>query len=167
MKQKRRLRNILLRRKTMGQSLSRILLHIIFSTKNRFAFLMDKDIQLQMHAYLASVFNENDCKAIEVGGTGDHVHILCLLSRNHAISEIVKKAKANSSSWAKTLSGRCRKFAWQSGYGVFSIHQSQIQSMRKYIQGQEEHHRRKTFQEEYLELLHEYQMPYDERYIWE
>jgi putative transposase len=151
----------------MGQSLSRILVHIIFSTKNRFTFLTDKANQSQMHAYLASVFNENDCRAIEVGGAKDHVHILCLLSRNHAISEIVKKAKANSSSWAKALGGRCQKFAWQSGYGVFSIHQSQIESAKKYMQGQEEHHRRKTFQEEYLEILHEHQMPYDERYVWE
>jgi len=155
------------RRNTMGQSLSRILLHIIFSTKNRFAFLIDKRNQLQMHAYLASVFNENDCRAIEVGGVKDHVHILCLLSRNQTIGEIVKKAKANSSSWAKTLGGRCEKFAWQSGYGVFSIHQSQIESARKYIHGQEEHHRRKTFQEEYLEILREYQVAYDERYVWE
>ena len=151
----------------MSQSLSRILVHIIFSTKNRFAFLIDKNNQLQMHAYLASVFNENNYRAIVVGGTGDHVHILCLLDRNHAISEIVKKAKVNSSSWAKTLGGICRKFAWQSGYGAFSIHQSQIESARGYIQRQEEHHRWKTFQEEYLDFLHEYRVPYDERYIWE
>ena len=151
----------------MSQSLSRVLLHIIFSTKNRFPFLNDGDLQKRMHAYLARVFNEHDSPAIEVGGTGDHVHILCLLSRNYAIREVIKKAKANSSSWAKALGGRCRKFSWQLGYGVFSIHQSQIEPIRKYIQSQAEHHRRKTFQEEYLEILHEYQMPYDERYLWE
>ena len=151
----------------MGQSLSRVLLHIIFSTKNRFAFLTDSELQKRMHAYLASVFNQHNSPAIEVGGTNDHVHILCLQSRNHAISEIIRKAKVNSSSWAKTLGGRCQKFSWQSGYGVFSIHQSQIEPMRKYIQGQPEHHRRKTFQEEYLEILREYRMPYDERYLWE
>jgi REP element-mobilizing transposase RayT len=151
----------------MSQSLSRVLLHIIFSTKNRFAFLIDSQQRERMHAYLSRVFNEHDSPAIETGGTEDHVHILCLLSRNHTISEIVKNAKVNSSSWAKTLGGRCQKFSWQSGYGVFSMHQSQIEPVRKYIQGQAEHHRRKTFQEEYLEILHEYQIAYDERYLWE
>ncbi len=151
----------------MSQSLSRVLIHVIFSTKNRFAFLIDIEQQKRMHAYLARVFNEYDSPAIEVGGTQDHVHILCLLSRNYPISEIIKKAKVNSSSWAKTLGGRCMKFSWQSGYGVFSIHQSQIEPVRKYIQGQAEHHHRKTFQEEYLEILREYQVRYDERYLWE
>jgi putative transposase len=151
----------------MGQSLSRVLLHIIFSTKNRFAFLTDSDTQKRMHAYLAGAFNHLDSPAIEVGGTKDHVHILCLQSKNHAISEIIRKAKGNSSSWAKTLGGRCRKFSWQSGYGAFSMHQSQIESVKMYIKGQAEHHRRKTFQEEYLEILREHRVPYDERYIWE
>ena len=151
----------------MSQSLSKVVIHIIFSTKNRFAFLNERGRQKQMHAYLARVFNEWDSPAIEVGGTYDHVHILCLLSRNYAIKEIVKKAKANSSSWAKTMGGRCLKFSWQSGYGVFSIDHSQIESVKKYIKNQVEHHRRKTFQEEYLEILHRYHMPYNERYLWE
>jgi putative transposase len=151
----------------MSQSLSRVLIHTIFSTKNRFPFFTNPDVQNRMHAYLARVYNEHGSPAIEVGGTEDHVHILCLLSRNHPISEIVKRAKANSSSWAKTLGSRLVKFSWQSGYGVFSIHQSQIEPIRRYIQGQVEHHHRKTFQEEYLEILHEYQMPYDERYLWD
>jgi putative transposase len=153
--------------KLMSQSLSRVLIHTVFSTKNRFAFLIDRELQKQMHAYLARVFSEHDSPAIEVGGTENHIHILSLLSRNHEISEIIQHAKANSSSWAKTLNGRCLKFSWQSGYGVFSIHQAQIEPVRRYIQGQAEHHRRKTFQEEYLEILNEYQMPYDERYLWD
>jgi putative transposase len=151
----------------VSQSLSRILLHIIFSTKNRFPFLIDREVQTRMHGYLARVFNENDSPTIEVGGTENHVHILCLLSRKHSVSEIIKKAKANSSGWAKTLGGKCTKFSWQTGYGVFSINQSQIEPVRKYILDQAEHHHQKTFQEEYLEFLHEYQVPYDERYLWE
>jgi putative transposase len=151
----------------MSQSLSRVVIHIVFSTKNRFAFLNDRELQRRMHAYLARIFNEHDSPAMEVGGTENHVHILCLLSRNHSISEVIKEAKANSSSWAKTLGDRCLKFSWQSGYGVFSIHQSQIEHTRRYIQGQAEHHRRKTFQEEYLAILNEYQISYDERYLWD
>jgi REP element-mobilizing transposase RayT len=150
----------------MAQSLSRVLVHIIFSTKERFPFLVDIELRKRIHAYLAQVFNGHDSPAIEVGGTEDHVHILCLLSRNHAISEIIKKAKANSSGWVKTQQGLLSKFEWQGGYGAFSIHQSQIDQVTKYIRGQVEHHRRRTFQEEYLDFLREYQIPYDERYLW-
>jgi REP element-mobilizing transposase RayT len=150
----------------MSQSLSRILVHIIFSTKDRFPFLSDGELRKRMHAYLAGAFNELESPAIEVGGVEDHVHILCLLSRNYSVSEIIQKAKANSSSWAKTQGGRCRKFSWQSGYGVFSIDQSQIDSVQRYIQDQEQHHRKRTFQEEYLEILRLYQVDYDERYLW-
>jgi putative transposase len=151
----------------MGQSLSRILLHIIFSTKNRFAFLENAGMQKEMHRYLASVFTKNNSPAIEVGGTGDHVHILCLLSRNHAVSEMINKAKSNSSGWAKRFGGICTKFSWQAGYGVFSVDQLQIVPVRRYIQDQVEHHRRKSFQEEYLEFLRAHQVAYDERYLWE
>ena len=151
----------------MSQSLSRVLLHIIFSTKTRFPFFKDVEVRDEMHRYLAGVFNKNGSPALEVGGTDDHVHILCLLSRRQAISEIINKAKANSSAWAKTLGGICAKFSWQTGYGVFSISESQIESVKEYIGNQAEHHRRKTFQDEYLEFLREYKVPYDERYLWD
>jgi putative transposase len=150
----------------MAQSLSRILVHIIFSTKERFAFLVDVELRIRIHAYLAQVFNEHDSPAIEIGGTEDHVHILCLLSRNHAISEIIRKAKANSSGWAKTQGGMLSKFEWQAGYGAFSIHQSQVDQVTKYIRNQVEHHRRRTFKDEYLDFLREYNVPFDERYLW-
>ena len=150
----------------MAQSLSRVLVHFIFSTKERFPFLVDFELRTRMHAYLARVFNEHNSPAIEVGGTEDHVHILGLLSRNYAMSEIIKKAKVSSSGWVKTQGGLLSKFEWQGGYGAFSIHQSQIDQVTKYIKGQVEHHRRRTFQEEYLDFLREYQIPYDERYLW-
>ena len=150
----------------MSQSLSRILVHIIFSTKDRFPYLTDSELRKRMHAYIARVFFEHESPAIEVGGTEDHVHILCLLSRNYSVSEIVKKAKANSTTWVKTQGGKCIKFSWQAGYGAFSINQSQIHFVQKYIQCQEEHHRKYSFQEEYLEILRQYQMEYDERYLW-
>ena len=150
----------------MSQSLSRILLHIIFSTKDRYPFLMDVELRKRMHAYLAGAFKELESPAIEVGGVGDHIHILCLLSRNYSVSEIIKKAKANSSSWAKAQGDRCRKFCWQSGYGAFSIGQSQIDAVQKYIRDQEQHHRKYTFQEEYMEILRQYQVDYNEAYLW-
>ncbi len=150
----------------MAQSLSRVLVHIIFSTKERFAFLVNVELRQRIHAYLAQVFNEHDSPAIEVGGTEDHVHILCLLSRNYAISEIIRKSKANSSGLTRTQGGMLSKFEWQGGYGAFSIHPSQIDPLTDYIKGQAEHHRKRTFQEEYLDFLREYHVPYDERYLW-
>jgi putative transposase len=150
----------------MAQSLSRILVQIIFSTKDRFPYLTDKELRKRMHAYIARVFYEHESPAIEVGGTEDHVHILCLLSRNYSVGEIVRKAKANSTSWAKAQGGRCIQFSWQAGYGAFSIDPSRIDPVQNYIQCQEEHHRKHTFQEEYLHILRQCQMEYDERYLW-
>jgi len=150
----------------MSQSLSRVLIHIVFSTKDRFPFLTDGELRQQMHCYLAGAFNQIGSPAIEVGGVEDHAHILCLLSRNHSLSEMVGKAKANSSSWAKAQGGMCLKFSWQSGYGAFSIDESQINSLQQYIRGQVEHHRRRTFQEEYREILTRYHVDYDDRYVW-
>ena len=150
----------------MSQSLSRILIHIVFSTKDRFPFLADGEMRKQMHAYLAGALNKIGSPAIEVGGVEDHVHILCLLSRNHSVSEVIGKVKANSSSWAKAQGGRCAKYSWQSGYGAFSIDELQIDSLQKYIRDQVEHHRRRAFQEEFREILTRYHVDYDERYIW-
>ena len=150
----------------MSQSLSSILVHLVFSTKNRFAFLTDPDSRGRMHAYLARVFSEEDCPTIEVGGSSDHVHVLCSLSRSRTVSDVIREAKSNSSSWAKSLGGMYTKFSWQAGYGAFSVHPSQVGLLREYIQNQPEHHRVRTFQEEYLDFLHEYQVPYDEKHIW-
>ena len=150
----------------MAQSLSNVLVHFIYSTKDRFPFLADKDIRRRMHAYLARVFREMDCSPIEVGGAADHVHVLCLLSRNHAMSELIREAKVSSSGWVKTFGGMLSKFAWQGGYGAFSVHPAQIDKVKNYILCQEEHHRIRTFQEEYLDFLREYDVPYDERYLW-
>ncbi len=100
----------------MAQSLSKVQVHLIFSTKNRFAFLRDANLRRRAHAYIARVLNEHDSPAIEVGGWIDHVHALFSLSRNYAISEIVRKAKANSSGWVKTQGGLLSKFEWQAGY---------------------------------------------------
>lgn len=150
----------------MAQSLSNVLVHFIFSTKNRFAFLADAESRRRMHAYLARVFTEHDCPVLEAGGTGDHVHVFCSLSRNHCMSEVIRKAKTHSSCWAKSLGGMLSKFSWQGGYGAFSVHPSQVVQVKAYIRDQQEHHRLRTFQEEYIEFLREYQIPYDERYIW-
>jgi putative transposase len=151
----------------MPQSLSKLLVHIIFSTKERYAYLSDPELRAGMHAYLAGAFNREECPALLVGGPSEHVHVLCLLGRTSCLSELLRKTKRSSSLWAKERGGRLSKFGWQNGYGAFSIGQSQVDELKKYILGQEEHHRRVSFQDELREFLRRYEVPYDERYIWE
>ena len=151
----------------MPQSLAKTYVHVIFSTKNRFPFLSSPDLRKEMHAYLGGTLNELDCPVLTVGGPADHVHILCVLSKNTAIADVVGKVKRSSSKWVKTKGVSLRKFAWQNGYGVFSVSQSQVEWVRNYIQKQEDHHRKRSFQDEFREFLKSYQVDFDERYVWD
>ena len=151
----------------MSQSLAKVWIHLIFSTKNRTPFLKDREIRDAMHAYVAIVLRSHECKTLLVGGVEDHVHSLFALSRNHSIAEIVKEIKRTSSSWVKTVDPMMPKFHWQNGYAAFSVSQSNLAEVVRYIETQEEHHRRKTFQDEYREFLKAYEIDYDERYVWD
>jgi putative transposase len=151
----------------MAQSLARLWTHLIFSTKNRFPFLSDQSIRADMHKYLATVLREHDCKTLIVGGVEDHVHALFALSRNYSIATIVKEIKRTSSSWIKEAAPRLAKFHWQNGYGAFSVSQSDLARVVSYIETQEQHHRRITFQDEFRTFLKKYEIEYDERYVWD
>ena len=151
----------------MPQSLAKVLLHIVFSTKNRYPFLGDKNIRDEMHAYLGGTCKALDCPVLKVGGVSDHVHILCALSRSLTIAKLVGEIKRESSKWVKTKGKILGKFAWQSGYGAFSVGQSEVERVRAYIAGQQEHHRTSTFQDEYRAFLRENGVEYDERYVWD
>ena len=151
----------------MPQSLSKIYVHIIFSTKHRFPFLTDTDTRNEMHAYLGGICNRLGCPVVTVGGTADHVHILCMLSRVHTIAKLLEEVKKNSSKWVKTKRQELLKFSWQNGYGIFSVSQSHVDTVKRYIGNQQRHHRKLTFQDEYRIFLKEYQVNYDERYIWD
>jgi len=151
----------------MPQSLSKIWTHLIFSTKNRYPFLSDEPLRTDMHAYLASILKVRNCPTVIVGGVSDHVHALFVLSKNHSIADIVYELKRSSSKWAKTQDPTLRKFHWQSGYGAFSVSESHVDTVRKYIEKQEQHHRRRTFEEEFREFLKKYNVAYDERYVWD
>src|SRR6266545_7062271 len=129
----------------MPQSLARIWVHLIFSTKDRHPFLSDKPLRTDTHAYLATVLRSHECETLIVGGVEDHVHALFALSRNYSISEIVKEIKRTSSRWVKEQAAH-KRFGWQGGYGAFSVSQSQLEQVIRYIEQQEEHHRRATFQ---------------------
>jgi len=150
----------------MPQSLSLIIVQIIFSTKDRFPCL-NPTIRPNLHAYLATAARNADCEAYRVGGIADHVHMAIRLSRTLAVADLVEKLKTSSSKWLKTCRPELRRFAWQRGYGAFSVAPHELQELITYIEGQEEHHRVKTFQEEYRALLNEYGIRFDERYVWD
>ena len=121
----------------------------------------------ELFAVLASICRELDCPAHKIGGTDDHVHVCCSLSRTFEVSKLVGTLKSNSSTWIKTKGKRYEGFAWQKGYGAFSIGQSQLDALRHYIATQREHHKETTFQDEFRELLKKYLVEFDERYVWD
>jgi putative transposase len=151
----------------MPQSLAKILVHSVFSTKDRRPSLRDKPLRDELHRYLGGILVNLECQPIIVGGVEDHVHILSTLSRTCEASEMVKEVKRGSSLWLKTKSPELQDFAWQNGYGMFSIGFSQIGSVRDYIAGQEAHHRRVSFQDEFRQFLRRYEIEFDEQYVWD
>ena len=148
----------------MPQSLSRVLLHFVFSTKNRRP-IINKEIQGHLHAYLTGILKNLKCPSLQTGGTEDHVHILCSLSRTIAISDVLEEIKKSSSKWMKTK--EVQEFSWQTGYGAFSIGESQVDRLIHYIQSQHEHHKEISFQDEFRKFLKLYNIEYDERYVWD
>jgi putative transposase len=151
----------------MPQSLANVLLHVIFSTKNREPFLENLEFRKAVHAYLTGTLKNLECPALTVDGVADHVHILCLLSRKITIADLVEETKVASSKWIKTSPHSIRGFHWQNGYAVFSVSQSNVLRVRKYIDDQESHHRQRTFQEELRAFLKRHQIQFDERYVWD
>jgi REP element-mobilizing transposase RayT len=151
----------------MPQSVAKILVHAVWSTKERRAFLRDQALREELHHYLGGILAHLGCQPVIVGGVEDHVHLLCALSRTCEAAQMVKEAKRSSSLWLKTKGADLEGFGWQSGYGIFSIGFSQIEAVRRYIGGQAAHHRRITFQDEFRLLLRRYQIACEERYVWD
>jgi REP element-mobilizing transposase RayT len=151
----------------MSQSLAKILVHVVFSTKDRRPFLRDELLREELHHYLGGILNQLGCQPVIAGGVADHVHILCALSRTVTAAEMVKEVKRGSAVWLKTKGPELHDFAWQNGYGIFSIGFSQVETVRDYIARQEEHHWQVSFQDELREFLRRYEMEGDERYLWD
>lgn len=149
----------------MGHTFSNILIHVAFSTKNRQP-MIDEAIQPRLHEYLCGIAREEFGKALAVGGTTDHVHGLLSIGTGLSIGEILAKWKSLSSGWIRRSFPSADQFAWQEGYGVFSVSQSQIQTVTQYIMNQVEHHRRTSFEEEYLALLARHRIPFDPTAVW-
>jgi REP element-mobilizing transposase RayT len=151
----------------MRQPLSVVYLHLVFSTKDRRPFLRDPILRAEMHAWLGSASGQLDCPSTLVGGVDDHVHILARHGRTISQADWVKEIKRTSSIWIKERDPRPHDFAWQSGYGIFSVSASNRDAVRDYIARQEEHHRRQGYQEEYRLLLKKHGMEWAERYVWD
>jgi REP element-mobilizing transposase RayT len=152
----------------MPQSLAKVIVHIVYSTKNRQPWLNDANIRAELYAYNATIVkNDVDSPAILINGVQDHIHILCLLSRKFAIKDVIKQSKTETSKWIKKKGPRFRNFQWQAGYGIFSVSQSNVAQVKRYIANQEEHHKRFTFQDEFRELCKRHGIAIDERYVWD
>jgi REP element-mobilizing transposase RayT len=136
--------------------------HIVFSTKDRKPTITDP---ARVHAFLGGVIRTLDAIPLEVGGIDDHVHLLAGLKPVHSVADVVRIVKTESSRWVHDELNE-RRFAWQEGYGAFTVSRSNIGAVRNYIAGQHEHHRTRSFQDEYRELLEKHEIAFDERYLW-
>jgi REP element-mobilizing transposase RayT len=150
----------------MPQSLSNVILHIIFSTEHREPWL-DSKVRPRLHAYLATICRDLGAEFAHVGGVSDHVHVLTTLPRTISIAELIEKTKKTSSKWIKDIDRHYRGFFWQRGYGAFSVSPSQLDAVMRYVEAQDEHHRSRTFQEEYRDLLRKHAVDFDENYVWD
>jgi putative transposase len=150
----------------MPQSLAKIYIHLIFSTKNREPLLPD-EIRPELHKYMAGILRDLQSPSIEINTEPDHAHVLLTLARTLSISQVVQELKSGSSAWLHKHSVAYANFHWQNGYGAFSVSQSGVVETRAYIRNQREHHRGKTFQEEFREFLRRYEIEFDERYVWD
>lgn len=148
----------------MAQSLSQVYVHITFSTKDRLP-LIDDEIKYRLMEYLGGVCRRLDCTPLQVGGTKDHVHILCMLSKIITQVKLLEEVKKSSSKWIKTIAAKYRIFYWQNVYGIFSVNPSEIDVVIEYIKNQEEHHKTRTYKEEYLAFLKKYKIEYNKKYL--
>ena len=149
----------------MPQSLSKVLIHLVFSTKRRAPMLPQTPYPV-LHAYAQGILKKQKCHLIEMNNVTDHVHVLFDLHRSEAVSNVVMHVKKGTSRWLKEQSD-LRHFDWQEGYGAFSVGRSQRDDLIAYIQKQQERHPRMSFQDEFRKLLDTYEIEYDERYVWD
>jgi len=152
---------------SMPQSLSSVHLHIVFSTKDRFPFLSDPAVRAEVHTFLGGIARNQGCQPVLIGGVADHVHVLLQLGRTVSQADLVKELKRGSSIWIRDRFTELDRFAWQAGYAIFSVSTSNVDSVRTYIQNQEEHHKVVSFQNETIRFLEKHKLEYDKRFIWD
>jgi putative transposase len=150
----------------MAQSLSKIYIHLIFSTKDRERILPD-EVRPDLHAYMGGTLKGLACFPIEINTEPDHLHALFLLARTEALSDVVGQLKKSTNDWLRRRNSQFASFFWQAGFGAFSVSQSQVEDVRVYIRNQREHHRVKSFQEELRAFFKAHEVEFDERYVWD
>jgi len=149
----------------MSQSLSKLYLHLIFHIKGSEVPIKNED-KNELFVYIGAIIKDNESIPIIINGTVDHVHILCVMSKNIALAKLIEEIKRHSSRWIKSRGPQYKLFAWQGGYSGFSVSQSLHDKTKMYIENQEVHHKKMTFKEELIAFLKEYGIEYDERYLW-
>jgi putative transposase len=149
----------------MAQSLSKLFIHIVFHIKSHSVKIRSEDGK-DLYSYMGAIIKDNNSIPILINGVEDHVHILCVMSKNIALSKLVEEIKRHSSRWIKTKGSYYKQFTWQGGYGGFSVSPSLHNKIKDYIKNQALHHKKASFKEEYLEFLREYDVKFDEKYLW-
>ncbi len=150
----------------MSQSLIDIPLHLVFSTKERTPWIQP-DIEEELYQFISGVCRNIGCTVIKINGVEDHIHVLAQLGRSMSISKLISEMKSNSSRWIKSKGDHYRDFSWQGVYGGFAVSRRNIESANKYLSLQKEHHKTITFKEEFLAMLKQAQVPYDEKFLWD
>jgi putative transposase len=150
----------------MSHSLSKIYVHIILSTKHRQPVLIP-NIQPKLHRHITEICNNLECIPLSIGGASDHIHILCNLSKEITLMNLILEIKTGSARWIKTIGKEYSGFHWQDGYGSFSVNPIQTEPLVRYIANQFEYHRKKTFQEEYRMFLKKFRIEFDEQNVWD
>ena len=149
----------------MGSTLTNLVYHVIFSTKGREQLIIP-EIRHELHQYMGGIIKKENGVLLQAGGTADHIHIIIRLKPVHSLSEMMRKVKGNASKWINEEKRLKHKFAWQAGYGAFTVSESRIPVVTRYVIDQETHHRKQTFKEEFIRILKRHRVAYDERYIW-
>lgn len=150
----------------MAQTITQLYFHIVFSTKNRIEIIRP-DIEDELYAYIGGILNNHGCKLMIGNGTANHAHLLGSLHKSVLIPDVVGSIKRDSSKWLKTKGGMLSKFGWQDGYSVFTVGHSQLQTVKDYIANQKEHHRERLFEDEMRGFYRKYEIPFDEKYVWD
>lgn len=150
----------------MAHTYTSLLVHLIFSTKDRRPFI-DAELGPRLFAYMGGILREIGSTPVLINGPADHVHALATLPSTLALSDLMRVLKTNSSRWVHEQWPHRKDFAWQGGYGAFSVSRSNADDVERYIAGQEEHHQQVSFQEEFLAFLKRHNVPFDPRYVWD